>query len=422
MDFSRYRNARVPALLRSFTAILLCATALTTNAFGWGSTGHQIINRNAVIHLPASLKQLADQQAFLIAHASDADNRKSKDTSEYPKHFIDIERYPEMLSLPDSYTPLVTKYGWTTVKDIGILPWAITAAVDSMTAQMRRGSWSAAYQSAADLGHYVGDAHQPLHCTQNYDGQMTGNTGIHSNYETAMLGAKASLLMFTVDSARYVNNPFQFAMQIILHSNSVVDSILHADTYARATTGYSGGKTTTAYTDSLWSRVGGLTQDLLQQATVNLASLWYTAWVNAGISTTAIAENHALHPTDIVLDQNYPNPANPTTRISYTIGRVVAPSASEGRASTVSAVGAGSGLQVAGSGKTAGSGLQVAGSEVQLTVYDLLGRKVAVLVDGVQSPGRHEVVFDARNLASGVYVYRMTAGPFSASKKLTIVR
>jgi hypothetical protein len=85
-------------------------------------------------------------------------------------------------------------------------------------------------------------------------------------------------------------------------------------------------------------------------------------------------------------------------------------------------------LQVAGSGKTAGSEKtagsreQVAGSDVRLAVYDVLGREVAVLVDGVQSPGRHEVVFDARNLASGVYVYRMTAGAFSASKTLTIVR
>jgi hypothetical protein len=109
------------------------------------------------------------------------------------------------------------------------------------------------------------------------------------------------------------------------------------------------------------------------------------------------------------LCQNFPNPFNPTTRISYTIGRVVAPSVSEGRAGSDNAPGAGSGLQVVGSG-------------VRLAVYDLLGREVAVLVDGLQSPGRHEVTFDAHNLASGVYVYRLTAGSFSASRKLTIVR
>jgi hypothetical protein len=125
-------------------------------------------------------------------------------------------------------------------------------------------------------------------------------------------------------------------------------------------------------------------------------------------------------PLTAYLEQNYPNPANPTTRISYTIGRVVAPSASEGRASTVSA--AGSGLQVAGSGKTAGSGWQVAGSDVRLTIYDVLGREVAVLVDGVQSPGRHELVFDASGLASGVYLYRLTAGSFVSTKRMVILK
>jgi hypothetical protein len=107
---------------------------------------------------------------------------------------------------------------------------------------------------------------------------------------------------------------------------------------------------------------------------------------------------------EYVLCQNFPNPFNPTTRIAY----VVPP-------------GAGSGLQVAGSG----SGNLSAGFSayrIRLTVYDLLGREVAVLVDGVQSPGRHEVVFDARHLASGAYLYRLTAGTFSATRKLTIVK
>jgi hypothetical protein len=138
------------------------------------------------------------------------------------------------------------------------------------------------------------------------------------------------------------------------------------------------------------------------------------AWVDnvffpGNVVVTSVGENRTEVPTRFVLEQSYPNPANPTTRISYTIGRVVAPSVSEGRAGTDNASGA-------------GSGLQVAGSRVRLTVYDILGREVAVLVDGVQAPGRHEVVFDARNLASGVYVYRLTAGAFSASRTLTIVK
>jgi uncharacterized protein (DUF1501 family) len=89
-------------------------------------------------------------------------------------------------------------------------------------------------------------------------------------------------------------------------------------------------------------------------------------------------------PGGFALEQNYPNPFNPTTRIGYRV-----------------------------------SGL---GSRVKLAVYDLLGREVAVLVDGEMAPGRYSVTFDARNLASGVYLYRLEAGTYSETRRMTVVR
>ena len=55
-------------------------------------------------------------------------------------------------------------------------------------------------------------------------------------------------------------------------------------------------------------------------------------------------------------------------------------------------------------------------------MFDLLGRDVATLVDGIQEPGLKSVQFDASDLASGVYIYMLNAGKFSAKKKLMIVR
>jgi hypothetical protein len=107
------------------------------------------------------------------------------------------------------------------------------------------------------------------------------------------------------------------------------------------------------------------------------------------------------------LQQNYPNPFNPSTTIEYTIG---------------------------------GVGLQASGfSRVKLAVYDMLGREVAVLVDGPKAPGRYSVRFSARggslptgrqassggdaaNLPSGVYLYRLQAGGFVEAKKLLLLR
>jgi hypothetical protein len=109
-----------------------------------------------------------------------------------------------------------------------------------------------------------------------------------------------------------------------------------------------------------------------------------TAKTTTGVAVTS--------PLTFSLDQNYPNPFNPTTRIAYVI-----PSG-------------------------AGSGLQVAGSDVRLTIYDVLGREVAVLVDGVQAPGQQEVVFDARALPSGVYFYRLHAGSFVQTRRMVLVK
>ncbi len=61
-------------------------------------------------------------------------------------------------------------------------------------------------------------------------------------------------------------------------------------------------------------------------------------------------------------------------------------------------------------------------SDVKITVYDILGREVAVLVNERKQPGSYEVSFDGRGLASGVYIYRMTAGTFTKSLKMLLIK
>lgn len=88
-------------------------------------------------------------------------------------------------------------------------------------------------------------------------------------------------------------------------------------------------------------------------------------------------------PEKFALEQNYPNPFNPTTVIQYSVADV---------------------------------------SNVQLQVFDILGRKVATLVNEVQAPGAYTVNFNARNLSSGTYFYRIEAGDFSSIKKMMLIK
>jgi hypothetical protein len=104
---------------------------------------------------------------------------------------------------------------------------------------------------------------------------------------------------------------------------------------------------------------------------------------NPGATATAVDRPPAGLPPSYRLDQNHPNPFNPRTTIAYALPR-------EGR--------------------------------VQLKVFDVRGRQVAVLVDGVQPAGEHRVVFAPDGLASGVYLYRLTAPGYEQVRRLVLTR
>ncbi|HUI30019.1 MAG TPA: M4 family metallopeptidase [Candidatus Acidoferrales bacterium] len=108
----------------------------------------------------------------------------------------------------------------------------------------------------------------------------------------------------------------------------------------------------------------------------------YPVWFAIGQRVTAEHDRPST-PLKFELGQNYPNPFNPSTVIGYQLAAV---------------------------------------GHVTLSVYDILGRKVMTLVDGVETPGNHEVRFDGSSLASGVYFYRLTTDNFSATKKLVLMK
>lgn len=277
-----------------FATVTILQTLLVNYAFAWGGTGHKIVNRKAAMHLPPGMSSFKADSLFYEAHASDADGRKIyTDTSfyaEYLRHYIDIDEYPNFQNLPHNLDSVIALYGRSTVRSLGTLPWATVMVLDSLTAQLSRSDLTKAKQTASDLGHYVADGHQPLHCTTNYDGQLTNNNGIHSRYETSMLNTYQSLIVIASDSAEYITSPLDYVFDYIYYSNSWVDSILAADNYAKSVSGWTGtGTAPSAYYTALWQRTQIYTKNLFQKGTSALANLWYTAWVNS--QSTSIVFN-----------------------------------------------------------------------------------------------------------------------------------
>ena len=369
-----------------YTTFLLVIVSLLF--VGWGEVGHKIINTKTVVSFPAQMNQFVSWSSILVQHASDADYRRSGDPNEFPKHFIDIDEYPEFNStrtIPQDYNSLTAKYGSSFVLDNGILPWAIIATFDSLKAQFSRRDFSKAQLTAADLGHYVGDSHMPLHITKNYNGQLTGQSGVHSRYETTMIGNYQDLIQYTPDTAKYLTNVRDFVFSCIYENYKYVDSVLSADKSAKS---FAGGSTSSnAYYQNLWELTGTFTIRLFSEASGRLASLIYTAWMDAGSPDPSATNVTSIKdvPLNYALYQNYPNPFNPETVIGYRLSVM---------------------------------------SRVRLSVFDLLGREVTLLVDKEQEPGNYNSQFSILNfqLPSGIYFYQLKAGNFIQTKKMILLK
>jgi hypothetical protein len=251
-------------------------------AFAWGGLGHRAIAAQYGESLPDPLLALRGQDDWIIAHVSDADVRKSTVPAERYRHYIDIDAYPEYATgtLSHDRATLEAIYGAGQVEQWGVAPWAIGEVVDSLEAAMRAGDWGRVRIWTADLCHYVGDLHQPLHCTLNYDGQFTGNNGIHYRYETRMLDLNPAALLLDPGTVTWHADPVEAAFDIAEASQRSVGAVLDADTQARAEAG--GSITSGTYYAGLWNRTRELTLARMTGAAQATASLVYTAWVNAG--------------------------------------------------------------------------------------------------------------------------------------------
>jgi hypothetical protein len=347
----------------------------------WGSVGHRIINQHAPASFPSGMSFLRGSFAtILVDNASAADERKQWDDTEAPKHYIDIDNYTEFNQygkIPMTEDSIDNIYGISFLLNNGIVPWATIATFDSVRACFQRNDFNKAAYFAADLGHYIGDGHMPLHITRNYDGQYTDQDGVHSRYETHMIGTYSTDIVYPDDPAQFIDDIPGFIFTYIYHNYLYKDSVLLADEYA---TSIAGNTSSTAYYQALWDRTGSFTTGLFKHASWSLASLIYTAWVEAG-SPNSVSW---LKTDPSLLGQNNPNPFQARTFIP---------------------------MEIKGNNEN-----------VTLKVYDSRGKLVITLLDGKMIKGKHQVVFDADGLLSGIYFYRIQSGDAVMTRKMVLAK
>jgi hypothetical protein len=206
---------------------------------------------------------------------------------EDPNHFVnfgakELGEYP-FKELPREYGAAIEKFGLATLRRNGLLPWRqqeefgnLRRAFEGFTRETYGVGNSVLF--AAVMSHYIQDAHQPLHASVNYDGQMTGNTGIHARFETALFERFQSRLTIRPAPPAPILNPRDAAFDTLLASYKLVDSILKADDAAKQ------GKETydDEYFERLFTTVRPILEQRLGEAITATAGLIMGAWEQAG--------------------------------------------------------------------------------------------------------------------------------------------
>lgn len=273
--------------------IIIQLTFTVTQLFGWGYNEHRRITRAAVQAVPGEFGEfLIRNVENLSYHAADPDFWKAVDPNEGYRHFIDADLYDEypFEKIPRNVDSLFSKFGEKNVNHFGIAPWNIDDYCNRLTELFRDGQWEESIFTMAALSHYVADIHMPLHTCANYNGQLSGNEGVHFRWETPMV-AKYVTYIEPLNQADVIPDLLEMAFTIVKESFQVYPVLLSADSVARSPltkiqsdslNTYESLSFEDEYLSVLYSLTADVVHDRLNKSAERIASYWYTCWFRAG--------------------------------------------------------------------------------------------------------------------------------------------
>ncbi len=291
--------------------VLLLLFQFTANA--WGFWAHQRINRIAVFLLPPEMISFYKENIdYITEHAVDPDKRRYAVADEAPRHYIDLDHY---CILPCKEVPLrwaeaVEKYSEDTLKSYGIVPWYIQLMMYRLTDAFKEKNKGKILRLSADIGHYIADSNVPLHTTENYNGQLTNQAGIHGFWESRIPELFAEDYDYFIGKAEFVSKPSEKIWTTVLESHAAVDSVLSFERklnetfpadqkYAFDTRGTVTSKMySEEYTLAYSRMLDGMVERRMRSSIKMVADVWFTCWVIAGSPDLNKTEEKQLTPEE----------------------------------------------------------------------------------------------------------------------------
>ncbi|MGZ3844706.1 MAG: zinc dependent phospholipase C family protein [Flavisolibacter sp.] len=307
--------------------LLAILSMLFENCFCWGFFAHPKINYYAVFLLPPEMMVLYKPNlAFITEHAVDPDKRRYAVEEEGQRHYIDIDYYGKYPydSLPRKWEEAVARYSEDTLRKNGIGPWWIQIMQRRLVTAFKEKDQAKILKLSAEIGHYIADAHVPLHTSTNHNGQLTGQQGVHAFWESRIPELLADKeWSFFIGKAEYIRNTSDFIWKRVAESGAAADTVLSCERKLskrfpadqKFAFEERNGKVirqySTAYARAYNDLLKGMVERRMRMSIYAVASFWYTAWVDAGQPDLTTLTNKTFSEGDLkefeVLNQSWRN-------------------------------------------------------------------------------------------------------------------
>lgn len=263
---------------------LALVVAGAPRAAAWGFTGHRLVNAKAVATLPAELRPLFEANAaYLAEHSIDPDLwRAAGRPNEGLNHFLDLDAFGDYpfagLSRDEAEQ----------APERGRVPWRVGELYAELVAAYRAQDAANVLHLAAALGHYVSDAHVPLHAVLNYDGQLSGQAGLHARWESVLVERYERQIAPRVEpgAAAHVQDPLGLMFDVLRGSFAEAQGVFASDLACRGAFDLAETRSDDRYDDAyytkMYAREGARLAARLTASAETVGALWRSAWEDAG--------------------------------------------------------------------------------------------------------------------------------------------
>jgi len=286
---------------KSCLILIILIIALQTRGYSselikpWGFFAHKKINTLAIYTLPMEMITFYKRHQKEIEDLSVLpDQRRYIMDNEASRHYIDLDRYKITDIHYTTWPEIIKINNQDSLVKHGIVPWHIPVLYEQLKYALVRKDTIKIIKLSAEMGHYIGDLHVPLHTTSNYDGQKTGQTGLHAFWESRIPELLNEALEEWVGPATFVSNVPKSAWDWVLESHTQVKILI--DKEAKLNASFKQSKKYTfekkgnvlqknysvEYSKKYHQVLDHQIENRFQSAYKHVGDIWYSAWIEAG--------------------------------------------------------------------------------------------------------------------------------------------